>query len=257
MRAAADIQPDPHFAVVASWALKPIGRFSFATIGTELTTKILRSIPLNRGETLSLKQGALVTNRDISVVVIAGSTRPKSSSEIAAHLAGASAESAGARVTYITGRDLILPIYDTETRQRTEQARFLVDAVRTSHGIVLASPGYHGGVSGMIKNALDYMEDLAAEDPPYLEGRAVGCIGVAYGWQATVSTLQQLRQIAHALRAWPTPLGVSVNAIATKFAPDGTTDDEVTATQLQTIGQQVVDFATRQRADRMNLPPSI
>lgn len=194
-----------------------------------------------------------MAEHDINILVIAGSTRPKSSSEVAARIAGAAAENAGASVTYITGRDLILPIYDTETSERTEQARGLVDAVRSAHGIILASPGYHGGISGLIKNALDYIEDLADEEPAYLDGRAVGCIAVAYGWQASVSTLQQIRQVAHALRGWPTPLGATVNAMTTKFATDGSTDDKLAAEQLETIGRQVVDFAIKQGAARTAL----
>lgn len=196
-----------------------------------------------------------MTKPDINLVVIAGSTRPKSSSEIAARIAGSAAAKAGATVTYITGRDLILPIYDTETSERTEKAHALVNAVRSAQGIILASPGYHGGISGMIKNALDYIEDLADADPAYLEGRAVGCISVAYGWQATVSTLQQMRQVAHALRGWPTPLGVTINAMTTNFETDGTIDDDFALNQLETIGQQVVEFAAN-RGSTHPAPPS-
>jgi len=99
-----------------------------------------------------------------------------------------------------------------------------------------------------MKNALDYLEDLAGDDRPYLDGRAVGCIAVAYGWQATVSTLHQLRQVVHALRGWPTPLGGVVNAQLTKIELDGSSTDDATLEALRTIGRQVVQFArlTRQ-----------
>lgn len=179
----------------------------------------------------------------VTIVALGGSTRPGSSSEMAVRAAGRAAEAAGANVIYITGRDLMLPIYDTESHDRSEQAKTLVEAIRGAQGLLISSPGYHGGISGMIKNALDYIEDLREDDQPYLHGRAVGCIAVAYGWQATVSTLQQIRQVTHALRGWPTPLGATINAQATQFAPDATTDDASAAQQLQTIGQQVVDFA--------------
>ena len=187
----------------------------------------------------------------VTIVAVGGSTRPGSSSELAVRCAGRAAEAAGANVVYITGRDLILPIYDTETADRTDQARTLVESIRGAHGMLIASPGYHGGISGMIKNALDYIEDLREDDRPYLHGRAVGCIAVAYGWQATVSTLQQIRQVTHALRGWPTPLGATINAQTTKFAADATTDDQAAAQQLATIGEQVVEFA-RMRARSEN-----
>ena len=102
-----------------------------------------------------------------------------SSSERAVRLAARGARDAGAHVTAITGRELMLPIYDTETSDRTPQALALVEAVRGAHGLLVASPSYHGGVSGMMKNALDYIEDLASHDPQYLHGRAVCCIAVA------------------------------------------------------------------------------
>ena len=187
----------------------------------------------------------------VTIVAVGGSTRPGSSSELAVRCAGRAAEAAGANVVYITGRDLILPIYDTETSDRTEQARTLVESIRGAHGMLIASPGYHGGISGMLKNALDYIEDLREDDRPYLHGRAVGCIAVAYGWQATVSTLQQIRQVTHALRGWPTPLGATINAQTTTFAADATTDDQAAAQQLATIGEQVVEFA-RMRARSEN-----
>jgi FMN reductase len=184
---------------------------------------------------------------EIRILAIGGSTRPNSSSEKALRIAADGAREAGGTVTVITSRDLMLPIYDTESQDRDPKAVALVDAVRSAHGIIVSSPGYHGGISGMMKNALDYIEDLGRENPPYLHGRAVGCIAVAYGWQATVSTLHQLRQVAHALRGWPTPLGGTINASVTEFAEDGSLADQSAQEQLRTIGTQVVEFA-RMRA---------
>ena len=196
-----------------------------------------------------------VSDEKVTIVAVGGSTRPGSSSEQAVRFAGRAAEAAGAHVVYITGRDLILPIYDTETEERTDQARGLVEAIRGAQGLLIASPGYHGGISGMLKNALDYIEDLREDSHPYLHGRAVGCIAVAYGWQATVSTLQQIRQVTHALRGWPTPLGATINTQTTRFAAEGNTEDQSAAQQLATIGEQVVEFA-RMRASTAGWPTS-
>lgn len=179
----------------------------------------------------------------IKIVAIGGSTRPGSTTEMALRCAGAAAAAQGAEVTYIVGRDLLLPIYDVQTNERAEGAIRLVEAVRSADGLLIASPGYHGGISGMVKNALDYVEDLAGADPPYLHGRAVGCISVAHGWQATVGTLAQIRQTVHALRGWPTPLGGTVNSQVTRFDENANPDDPGVAEHLATIGSQVVEFA--------------
>ena len=81
-------------------------------------------------------------------------------------------------------------------------------------------------MSGLVKNALDYLEELRGDQRPYLDGRAVGLVAVARGWQASVATLGTLRQVVHALRGWPTPLGLAINSSATTFDDNGRTDDD-------------------------------
>ncbi len=132
-----------------------------------------------------------------------------------------------------------------------------MEAVRAADAVLVASPGYHGAPSGMIKNALDYIEDLRADDRPYLDGMPVGCIAVAYGWQATVSTLQGLRTVVHALRGWPTPLGATINASGKVFDDTGACVDDSSKFQLETVARQVVEFATWRRASDLPALASI
>ena len=177
------------------------------------------------------------------IVALGGSTKPMAASERALRIAGAAAAAFGADVRYVTGRDLLLPLYDTETDARSAGAIALVEALGWSDGVLLASPGYHGSVSGMVKNALDYAEDLRHEDRPYLEGRAVGIVAVAHGWQTAVGTMNQLRLIVHALRGWPTPLAVAINDAAGLIGSDAESSDPAVARQLHSMAAQVVAFA--------------
>jgi FMN reductase len=187
----------------------------------------------------------------LRVVGIGGSLRVGSSSERALRAALAGARELGAETSAVTGDDLVLPFYDPSVPERVERARRLVAAARGADGVVLAAPGYHGTLSGLVKNALDYLEDLREDPFPYLDGRAVGCIGVAYGWQATVHTVDTLRGIAHSLRGWPTPLGVAVNSAQVKFDENGDCSDAGVGNNLRILGNQVAEFAlARQR------PPS-
>lgn len=186
----------------------------------------------------------------IQVVAIGGTTRPNSSSEKALRIAAQAAKDAGAQVSFITGTDLLMPIYDTQSTERTGESLHLVERIRNADAVLISSPGYHGGMSGLIKNAIDYLEDLSGERRPYLDGRAVGCVAVAHGWQASVTTLHQLRQITHALRGWPTPMGAAVNTAETQFSTDGTLEDLAMHAVLTRVGTQVVDFAEAFRAHR-------
>ncbi|MCP2164580.1 NADPH-dependent FMN reductase [Goodfellowiella coeruleoviolacea] len=185
----------------------------------------------------------------VRVVGVGGSIRANSQSELALRAALAGAAAAGASTQIISGADLMLPFYDPAVPERPEAARRLVEALRQADGVVLVSPGYHGTVSGLVKNALDYVEDLRDESRPYLDGRAVGCVATAQGWQASVTTLTALRSIVHALRGWPTPLGVSVNSRTVTFDDLGGCSDQRVADQLRLVGQQVVEFASARQAD--------
>jgi FMN reductase len=174
------------------------------------------------------------------VVGLGGTTREGSSTERALRLSLGTAERAGARTLLLAAADLELPMYAPERAERTSAAQRLVDAVREADGLIVASPGYHGGVSGLIKNALDYVEDLREDERPYFDGRAVGCIACANGWQATITTLVSLRSVVHSLRGWPTPLGVAINS-----AEPGALVERHVREQLETLGRQVADFARR------------
>ncbi|HVV10863.1 MAG TPA: NADPH-dependent FMN reductase [Amycolatopsis sp.] len=183
----------------------------------------------------------------INVVGIGGSLRAGSQSERALNIALEGAAEAGAKTLAITGSELVLPFYDSGIPERTPEAERLIEAVRNADGLIIVSPGYHGALSGLIKNALDYVEDLRTDSRPYLDGRGVGLVAVAYGWQAAVTTLDQLRTITHALRGWPTPLGGSVNSAETKFDEAGGASDEKTVGTLRLIGRHVTEFAQAKR----------
>src|SRR5690554_3136337 len=119
------------------------------------------------------------------VVGIGGTTRAGSTTELAVAEALRAAERAGGRARALGGAFLArLPLYAPERGERTDRERDLVEAVRRADALVVGSPGYHGGMSGLVKNALDLLEDLRDDERPYLQDRAVGCVVNAYGWQA-------------------------------------------------------------------------
>ncbi len=181
------------------------------------------------------------------IVGLGGTTRVGSSSEVALRFALRAAARAGARTAIIAGPELELPMYAPENTERSARAFELVDLLRQSHGVIVSSPGYHGSISGLIKNALDYVEDMRGDAASYFDGRAVGCVATANGWQATGSTLAALRSIVHALRGWPTPVGVAINSSLKVFDADGECQDAGIEKQLELMAQQVVEFA-RMRA---------
>jgi len=185
------------------------------------------------------------------VVGIGGTTRAASSTERALSFALRGAEKAGARTRLFDGTFLhSLPHYAPESQQRTDGQLELIEAVRAADAVIIATPGYHGGVSGLVKNALDTLEELRSDARPYLDGRAVGCIVTAYGWQAAGSVLTSLRSIVHALRGWPTPFGAGINTLETRFESATQCSDLKVVDQLHTVGMQAAQFALAFNAHR-------
>ncbi len=179
------------------------------------------------------------------VVGVGGTTVAGSSTERALMIALKAAGEAGMRTQIFGGEVLVrLPLYTPNMHDRTADERDFVAAMREASGVIFASPGYHGSVSGLVKNAIDLIEETAKDARPYLDDMPVGLIATAYGWQATGSTVAALRSIVHSLRGWPTPYAAAINSSVAKFDADGGCTDAGVAGQLALVGKQVARAIT-------------
>lgn len=173
------------------------------------------------------------------IVGIGGTFRPRSSSEMLVRAVLTECEELGARTTMFDGPALAaLPHFNPERPERTPEQAAFVAALRAADGLVIGTPGYHGGVSGVVKNAIDLLEDLRGDDRVYFDGMPVGIVATAAGWQAAVATMTTLRTVAHALRGWPTPVGVAINTVE-----DGAIDKA--DGQLRLMVEQMIGFVAR------------
>ena len=178
------------------------------------------------------------------VVGIGGTIGAVSSTERALRIALEAAGREGFRTRLFGGEDMArLPLYDPRSTARTHHEQDFVEAVRGASALIIASPGYHGSISGVVKNALDLLEETAKDERPYLADMPVGLIATAFGWQATGSTIAALRSIVHALRGWLTPFAAAINTQITKFDDQGGVTDPAVMEQLCLVGKQVARFA--------------
>jgi FMN reductase len=179
------------------------------------------------------------------IVGIGGSSRATSLTDELLRVALAETNSLGMRSAAFGGSFLTqLPIYAADDDLFGDDAAELTRTVASADGVIIATPGYHGGMSGLVKNGLDHLEFLRDDRRPYLEGRAVGVIVTAAGWQACGTTLTSVRSTIHALRGWPTPFGLAVNSAEPVFAEGGALLDHIAAA-LRLVARQVVEFAGR------------
>lgn len=179
------------------------------------------------------------------LAAIGGTMRQGSSTERAMQVAAAAAQDEGVEVITFDGEYIAkLPHYRGPDWS-AEHGREMIEAVRSADALLIATPGYHGTISGMVKNAIDYLEELAKDRRPYLEGRPVGLIATAFGHQAANSSMNTLRTIVHALRGWPTPFGAAIKVEPQSFDANGACLDPGIQGQLELVGRQVARAAGR------------
>jgi FMN reductase len=189
------------------------------------------------------------------IIGLGGTLRPGSSTErVIVHVLR-NAEAFGAKTALFVGEDINLPMYVPNHSVRCDRTNALIAALRGADAVVVGSPGYHGGISGMVKNALDYTEDMSRDAAPYLDGRAVACIATGAGWQGANATLSALRNIVHALRGWPTPLGIALNTRQPLFGPDGECLEPDVAELMRVMARQLVTFAGHFRNEKSAVQP--
>src|SRR4029453_17280351 len=94
-----------------------------------------------------------------------------------------------------------------------------------------------GGVSGVLKNALDLM---GFEE---LEGKMLGLVGVSGGALGAVHALSHLRTVGRALHAWVIPEQVAISEAWKVFDEKGNLKNLEVEKRLLELGRQVVRFS--------------
>lgn len=100
-----------------------------------------------------------------------------------------------------------VPLFDANLSKTPHAAEFLNHQLRQAQLHVWLTPLYHGSLTGVMKNALDWLECSARLPEPYLTGRRVGLICWADGVQA-MQGINAMESVAKSLRAWTLPYAV-------------------------------------------------
>jgi len=133
-----------------------------------------------------------------NVLGVAGSTRKGSFSGQALKITLEYAKKQGAEVRLIEAG---LPLYDPNA-QASKEVEQAAEAVGWADAIILASPDYHGSMSGALKNFLDHFYEEFA-------GKLFGYIVASHEKGLTV--MDQMRTAVRQCYGWSMPYGVSAN----------------------------------------------
>ncbi len=182
------------------------------------------------------------TDSSIRITGICGSLVANGSTKKALTISLSGAAEFDAETTLLELRDIDLVFYGSVPQDEypPDIAR-LRDEIRNSQGIILATPEYHGSLSGALKNMLDLM---SIDD---FETKIVGLVGVAGGHIGAIHSLDTMKTICRNLHCWVLPQEVSIANSGQAFNDDGTVTDPSPEERLLNVGRQVVKFADVQK----------
>ncbi|WP_199097907.1 NADPH-dependent FMN reductase [Dyella sp. ASV21] len=178
----------------------------------------------------------------MNILGISGSLRQASFNTTLLH---AAQEVAPAGMNITIHRLHALPLFDQDVEEQGDPASVvaLKDAIAGADGLLLACPEYNGGISGVLKNAIDWASRAGrSRQVAALVGKTVCIMGASPGMTGTVRAQDQLRQVLRRAGARTEPQGeVLVFQAHTKII-EGRLVDERTRDAL---GRHLQGFAER------------
>ncbi len=177
----------------------------------------------------------------VKIVGIGGSLRAGSYSQMALDIAAQRALALGAEVEVWDLRSLNLPFCTGENdyHQYPDVAK-IQNSVKAADGLILATPEYHGSLSGVLKNALDLMSF------EHLDGKVVGSIAVL-GGQVNSNALNDLRVILRWVHAWVIPEQIAIGQAWNAFSPEGKLLDEKLDERFDQFARSLVENTQKLR----------
>ncbi len=181
---------------------------------------------------------------------LSGSLRKESSNKKLAHLCRRIAEANGIEAEYIDLNDYALPIYDGDIEAEhgvPENAKKLAEKLATFDGVFIASPEYNGGLSGALKNTIDWMSripDVAGTGQNVFKNVVFAIGSSAAGEAGGIRGLISLRQVlAVALGAMVVGGQIQIVGASKAFDDDGNLKDEKRLPFVRAIVEQLAKTA--------------
>ena|ERR1700733_4331848 len=165
----------------------------------------------------------IATPGELKIVGIGGSLREGSCSYLALEYAIGLLRQMGCQTRILDLRLMPLPFCDGDNEDPRPDFPGVAELRREvlhAHGLILCTPEYHGGVSGVLKNALDL---LTVE---HLSGKVAGVISVL-GGVGSVSAINELARILRCCHAWVLPESIAIARAKSVFQCGSITDTDL------------------------------
>ena len=177
----------------------------------------------------------------LKVLGLAGEYRATSKSGLLVTAALDMASDHGADVIFWDLYEQPLPLVGEEGCWTHPNVQAFQALLMECDAFFLSSPEYHGTMSGVMKNTMDWMYDK------HVGGKVFGLMSTL-GGVTNSNTLNHMRIALRWLHGWPVPEQLAVEHVKEAFDDDGQLVDEALRGRLQSVVTSVLTAAEKLRA---------
>lgn len=111
-------------------------------------------------------------------------------------------------ITYAIA-DAEIPLLDLTISSVPASVKLMCETFTDANAHIWFTPLYHGSMTGVMKNCLDWLELTSTWSVPYLTDKKIGLVCWADGMQA-MQGINTMDAVAKALRAWSLPYAIPI-----------------------------------------------
>ena len=184
------------------------------------------------------------------ILAFSGSTRSASYNTLLVSVAARGAKEAGAEVTEINLRDFPLPLFDEDLEResgRPDTAVRLKKLFIEHDGFLISSPEYNGSITGVLKNAIDWVSRADEGEAPLeaYRGKVVTLMSASPGALGGLRGLVHVRAIFGGLGAIVLPDQVAVSRAFEAFDENGDLRDDKMQERILGLGGGLAEMLGR------------
>ena len=187
------------------------------------------------------------------ILAFAGSLRRDSLNKKAVKIAVEGAKLAGAEVTYIDLKDFPVPVYDGDIEAESglpENAIRLQQLMIEHDGFLISSPEYNSGISGALKNYIDWTSRPHGElkAGAAYGGKFASIMSASPGGLGGIRALPNVRTILASMGVHVLPEDFGLGKAHEAFNDDGSAKTEFVQNMLEKLGRNLTEFLIKHKA---------
>jgi NAD(P)H-dependent FMN reductase len=181
------------------------------------------------------------------IIAFAGSLRQQSFNATLANIVAKAALYAGAEVEVVQLADFDIPLFNEDLEQQAtpKGVQALKEKIAQADGLIVASPEYNGSISGVLKNALDWVSRTAPDHKPAFRDTTVALVSTSPGGLGGIRGLSHARDVFVGMGALVLSNQLAIGSAYQMFDQQGQLTDEGMQGRVEELAQTLVSVTAK------------